>query len=148
MPPLNVSLLRSSFALVIDRQPELTTRFYELLFDRYPSVLPLFSGVRMQDQQRMLGEALVALLEHIENADWLADHLTALGAKHVQYGVTDDMYPWVGECLLAAIEEAAGSAWSAELGTAWSDAYAAIAGLMLTGARLRRAVAESRVGTP
>lgn len=34
--PLNVPLLRESFDLVIERQPQLTPRFYEILFSRYP----------------------------------------------------------------------------------------------------------------
>jgi hemoglobin-like flavoprotein len=39
---LNVALLRSSFELVVEREPMLTARFYEVLFARYPQVRKLF----------------------------------------------------------------------------------------------------------
>ena len=44
------------------------------------------------------------------------------------------MYPWVAECLLAALAEVAGEAWRADYEAAWKDALEAIAGLMLAGA--------------
>ena len=62
---------------------------------------------------------------------------TALTArKYMQtYGVTEEMYGWVGECLLAAFAEAAGDAWTDEVAKSWAAAYDAIAGAMLAGAR-------------
>jgi hemoglobin-like flavoprotein len=132
---LNVSLLRDSFSLVVERQPQLTARFYEILFARYPQVKPLFGRNAPELQQQMLTSALVAVLDKLEDAGWLDQTLRAMGKKHVDYGVTDEMYGWVGASLLSAIAEAAGSDWSPELEQAWSDAYGAIAGLMQAGAR-------------
>jgi hemoglobin-like flavoprotein len=131
---MNVSLLRESFELVIDRQPQLVTRFYTILFQRFPQARALFGRNASAAQEKMLAEALVAVLDHIEDAAWFRATLGALGAKHAGYGVTEEMYDWVGECLLAALAEAAGEAWSDELQHAWSSAYAAIAAAMLDGA--------------
>jgi hemoglobin-like flavoprotein len=131
---LNVSLLRSSFELVVERQPQLTLRFYDILFTRYPQVKPLFGRNSSANQAQMLTSALVAVLDHLEDGPWLAETLGAMGKKHVDYGVTEEMYGWVGASLLAAIAEAAGDDWSAELEAAWSAAYGAIAGLMQAGA--------------
>ncbi len=130
---LDASLLRSSFDLVIEREPQLTTRFYEILFTRYPQVRPLF-GANGPKQAEMLQQALVSVMEHIEDAHWLRQTLAAMGRKHVDYGVTREMYDWVGASLLATIAEAAGDAWSLELEGAWREAYAAIASLMQAGA--------------
>ena len=127
---LNVSLLRESFALVIERQPRLTTRFYEILFDRHPEVRPLFGRTSGDAQAKMLQEALVAVMDHLEDASWLEQTLGALGRKHIDYGVTDEMYDWVGSSLLAALAEAAGDHWNDELAEAWAEAYGAVAGLM------------------
>lgn len=132
---LNVPLLRSSFDLVIERQPQLTPRFYEILFARYPQVKPLFGRNSGANQAAMLQSALVAVLDKLEDASWLEQTLGAMGAKHVDYGVTTEMYGWVGTSLLAAIAEAAGSDWSPALESAWTDAYGAISGLMLKGAQ-------------
>jgi hemoglobin-like flavoprotein len=60
-----------------------------------------------------------------------------MGAKHVDYGVTTEMYGWVGESLLATLAEVAGADWTPPLAIAWTEAYGAIAGLMQMGAAER-----------
>jgi hemoglobin-like flavoprotein len=133
---LNVILLRQSFELVVERAPNLTHRFYEILFERYPETREMFPTARRGQQENMLTQALVAVMDHLEDAPWLTSTLHGLGARHVHYGVSDEMYAWVGDALLSAIAEAAGADWTPELRRAWTDAYGAIAGLMQEGARL------------
>lgn len=139
---LDVEALRESFALVLERSPNVTERFYEIFFARYPQVKPLFGRNSAKNQQKMLAEALVAVVDHLEDAPWLRDTLFALGAKHVSYGVKDEMYGWVGESLLAALAEAAGDAWTPRVRDAWVAAYGAISSMALEGARSARAAAE------
>jgi hemoglobin-like flavoprotein len=131
---LNATLLRDSFDLVCQRQSDVAARFYDTLFSRYPQVVPMFRRADRSRQERMLTDALVALMDHLEDSEWLDTALPALGARHASYGVTDEMYGWVGECLLATLAGIAGDVWSAELATAWCDAYGAVSGLMLRGA--------------
>lgn len=131
---LDVQALRDSFNLVVEKSPQVVQRFYEIFFARYPVVIPMFgrnSGPRQAD---MLTQALVAVIDHLEDAPWLESTLKGLGAKHVHYGVTDQMYAWVGECLLAALSEAAGEAWTPRVEDAWAQAYEAISSLMMQGA--------------
>ncbi|HEX2679205.1 MAG TPA: globin domain-containing protein [Polyangiales bacterium] len=131
---LNVPLLRSSFELVVERAPDVTHRFYDIFFERYPQVRPMFNRNSRDKQEQMLTQALVMVMEHLEDAPWLTRTLESLGEKHVHYGVKNEMYGWVGECLLAALAGAAGEAWTPELEQAWSEAYGAISSLMLRGA--------------
>lgn len=131
---LDPQVLRTSFELVIERQPELTTRFYEILFERYPQVRPLFA-TDTTHQSKMLASALVAVMDKLEDASWLSNTLTAMGRKHVSYGVTNEMYGWVGASLLATLAEVAGRDWTPALEAQWTEAYGAIAGLMQQGAR-------------
>lgn len=131
---LNVEALRASFALVIDREPQLTSRFYEVLFERYPQLKPLFDPRRMLEQQKMLGEVLVLVIDRLEDPPWLEHHLKGLGARHVTYGVEPEMYDYVGDSLLATLAEVSGDAWDTEVATAWTDAFGAIRELMLAGA--------------
>jgi hemoglobin-like flavoprotein len=131
---LNVPLLRSSFDLVVERQPQLVHRFYEILFARYPLAKGLFGRNAAVKQEKMLTDALVAVMDRLEDAPWLTQTLKGLGAKHKDYGVTDEMYGWVGASLLATLAEVAGSDWSPQLEVAWTEAYGAIAGLMQAGA--------------
>jgi hemoglobin-like flavoprotein len=132
---LNAPLLRSSFELVVARQPKLVHRFYEILFERYPQVKPLFGRNAPAKQEEMLTSALVAVIDHLEDAPWLGSTLGQLGAKHDQYGVTPEMYGWVGASLLATLAEVAGTDWTPALETAWTDAYGAIVGLMQPAAQ-------------
>ncbi|HEY0986407.1 MAG TPA: globin domain-containing protein [Kofleriaceae bacterium] len=127
---LNVALLRDSFTLVATINPKITTRFYEILFERYPQTQAMFPIANRPRQAEMLTGALVAVMDHLEDAPWLTDTLGALGAKHADYGVTREMYDWVGASLLAALAETAGDKWSSELNSAWTEAYGAIVSLM------------------
>lgn len=131
---LNGELLRTSLELVVERQPAITPRFYEILFARFPQVQPLFRRNSGENQARMLQEAIVAVIDHVDDAGWLVETLGGMGKQHVDYGVTPEMYPWVGEALLATLAEIAGPAWTPEIETAWSDAFGAIRDLMLAGA--------------
>jgi hemoglobin-like flavoprotein len=130
---LDIEALTESFALVAEQETALASRFYEILFERYPQTRAMF-GPRVAQQAKMLTQALAAVVEHLEDSAWLGTTLHALGAKHVEYGVRDEMYDWVGECLIAALAEIAGPAFTPRVKDAWIAAYGAIAELMKRGA--------------
>jgi hemoglobin-like flavoprotein len=132
---MDIVRLRESFEMVVTRQPLLTKRFYEILFERYPAARALFGRRSQEAQEKMLTSALVAVMDHLDDAVWFNETLEALGATHVGYGVTDEMYEWVGASLLAALAEAASEDWSASLAAEWATAYGAIASTMQRGAR-------------
>lgn len=127
---LNPPLLHSTLELVVSRKPDLTLRFYEILFERYPELQPLFSRNSRDVQAKMLADALIATVDHLEDSAWLVQNLGALGKRHQAYGVSDDMYPKVGDALLATLAEVAGNDWTPEIQGAWAEAYGAICGLM------------------
>jgi len=130
---LDVQLLRSSFNLALARQPELTHVFYDGLFARYPDARPLFHGADMASQEQMLAEALVAVLDHLDDVPWLRSTLAGLGARHAGYGVTPPMYDWVGDALIATLANANGEQWTAAHTAGWQEAYGAIVAMMLAG---------------
>jgi methyl-accepting chemotaxis protein len=131
---LQTKLLRDSFKAVAPQADRLATVFYRILFERYPSVKPLFTDSNMRDQRKKLIQAIAMAVKNLERPDQLVPALKALGQRHVDYGTLASHYPAVGECLLAALEEVAGPLWSADLEAAWSDAYSAIADIMREGA--------------
>ena len=100
---LDADALRTSFELVVGRNPDLTLRFYDHLFALHPEARPLFHRSPREAQAKMLAEALAAVLDHLDDAAWLGATLHAMGAKHVGYGVTAPMYGWVGEALLKTL---------------------------------------------
>jgi len=91
----------------------------------------------------MLTEALVAVMDHFEDAPWLTGTLHTLGDKHVDYGVTDEMYDWGGDAPLRALAEAANEAWTPELEAAWAAAFGGHR-LVDEGAALAMASTERR----
>jgi hemoglobin-like flavoprotein len=127
---LDVDLLRQSFERAVARNPNLTARFYDVLFERYPQAKPLFWRNDRAAQERMLAGALTAVVEHLEDAPWLQETLRALGDKHRAYGVTPEMYGWVGASLVAVLAEAVGPEWTPRHAAEWGAAYETIVGLM------------------
>jgi hemoglobin-like flavoprotein len=139
---LDPTILRQSFEIVIDRRPDLTVRFYEILFEKYPALAPMFRRDR-QGQAKMLAGAITAVLDHLEDAPWLQATLGELGAKHLDYGVTDEMYSMVGDALLATLAEAAAEAWTPIVAEQWTLAYGAIASMMQAGAAQRASISAT-----
>ena len=131
--PLAIDLLRDSFAQAASREPAITERFYDELFTRAPELKPMFTR-SASVQSEMLRVALSSVLEHLEDAPWLARTLSALGARHRDYGVTPAMYGVVGEALIATLATVLADEWSPAHTAAWAEAYGAIRDLMLAGA--------------
>jgi len=130
---LDVQMLRGSFNLALARQPNMTHVFYDHLFASHPAARPLFVSADMAVQEQMLGEALVAVLDHLEDVPWLQSTLAELGAKHAGYGVTTEMYHWVGDSLIATLAKANGEQWTPAHTAGWGEAYGAIVAMMLAG---------------
>jgi hemoglobin-like flavoprotein len=129
---MDTHVLTESLVLADAPDDGLTRRFYEILFERYPQVRPMF-GADIGPQAAMLRTAVVAVLEHLEDETWLTETLGTLGARHAAWGVTEPMYAAVAECMLAALSELAGDAWTPAMTEAWAEALTAVAGLMLAG---------------
>jgi hemoglobin-like flavoprotein len=119
-------LLRDTLELTLARDDTFPTRFYEHLFAAHPEVRPLFHRSSPGALNKMFGQKLVAIVDHVDDPAWLGRELGRLAASHTSYGVTPEMYPWVGEALIATLREACGEAWSGEAERAWSEAYDAL----------------------
>lgn len=128
--PIDAAVIRSSLGVLDGGPAELSPRFYRILFERHPELVSLFDGVDMDRQATMLLEAITAVVDHLEDPAWLADNLQQLGARHVDYGVTPEMYPAVGACLVAALQELGGARWDAAMTDQWLQAYDVVTGLM------------------
>lgn len=129
---LNVSLLRSSFELLVARDPEIAVRFCDVLRSGYPRTEALF-GCHSADPET-LRKALGAVVDHLDDASWLERTLGAMGRRHFESGFTHEMYAGVGASLIVTLAETAGSDWTPELEEAWVRAYGVIATLMKKGA--------------
>lgn len=129
---MDTALLETSLALVDTPDDGLTTRFHALLFERYPSVRPLFSD-DLGRQARMLRSAIVSVVDHLDDPLWLTETLGDLGARHASWGVIASMYDAVTDCMVAAMAEIGGTRWTPQMTDAWIEALDAVSGLMLPG---------------
>lgn len=134
---LNIALIQESFAKAKPAALDIVDRFYENLWTDYPDAKPLFATTDMEGQKKALVRALTFVVDHLNTPDKLSSYLKGMGARHVDYGVHDEHYAWVGHTLLKTFEEAFGRLWTPELAEQWTMAYETIAQLMQEGARSR-----------
>lgn len=122
----DVRILRDTLELTLARDDTFPTRFYERLFAAHPEVRALFHRSTPGAQNKLFAQKLTALIDHIDDPQWMTRELATLATNHVSYGVTPAMYPWVGEALIATLRDACADAWSAEAERAWTEAYASL----------------------
>lgn len=130
---LNIPLLKESFQALAPQGETLVSRFYDILFQKYPQVKPLFESVGMERQKRQLLGSLKFTVENLEDPETLAPKLVAMGSRHQGYAVRDAHYGMVADALLEAMAEVADDLWNSEIHKAWSDALGFIAQLFLSG---------------
>lgn len=123
-------MLEHSLTLVAADDPDFAVRFYERLFTKYPSVRSLF-GDNIRPQATMLQKAIVAVLDHLDDQEWLDSSLASLGRVHASLGVTPQMYGWVATTLIATMADIARTGWTEEMTAAWTEALTAVAATML-----------------
>lgn len=129
MTPDQVALVRTSFDKVRPISEEAARLFYARLFEIAPEVRPLFKS-NMAEQGRKLMGALALVVNGLDDLAKLGPAVEALGKRHAAYGVTDDHYQPVGAALIWTLEQGLGPDFTAEVRTAWIDAYLALADIM------------------
>ncbi|MDH4185812.1 MAG: globin domain-containing protein [Nitrospira sp.] len=144
---INVELLEQGFQLVAPRGEELVERFYERLFEKYPSVAPMFKHASMAEQKKKLLASLVLVVENLRRPDTLRNAVMELGVRHAAYGTQPVHYDAVVENLLAVFEEIAGPSWTDDIRAAWKDALSAISSIMIEGTQRRTSGQSSSPGS-
>ena len=129
--PIDPRLLRETLEITLALDDTFPARFYELLFASHPSVKALFRRNSVGAQHKMFAQKLVAIVDHIEDPGWLKRELGTLAEVHRSFGVTEEMYPWVGEALVTTLREACGEEWSDAAESSWRAAYAALQAAIL-----------------
>jgi len=131
---LKAKILEESFNLLAPQGEALVVRFYERLFKKYPAVKPLFKGVSMEKQKKMLLASLVMIVKNLRRPARLKNALHQLGERHVGYGTKAAHYDAVNENLMAVFAEFSGAAWTSKVASAWDEALQVVKAVMLEGA--------------
>ena len=132
---IDVNVIRNSFELAKPVATQIVDRFYENLFLDFPDARPIFENIDMAKQKSALLNALVTSVDNLENSTVLSKFLTALGERHLKYGVQEIHYDLVGQTLLKTFGQFLGPAWTIDLERQWAEVYGVIAETMKSAAR-------------
>jgi hemoglobin-like flavoprotein len=139
-------IVRATWAQVAPNAPAVAALFYGRLFELDPSLRPLFAHADMPEQGRKLTTMLTVAVNSLERLEDLIPAVEALGRRHAGYGVRDEHYDTVGRALLDTLAAGLGAAFTTEARAAWTEVYAALAGVMRRAAKEQEAAA--RDGAP
>lgn len=142
MTPVQIQLIRTSFARVLPIAETAAGLFYAHLFDADPSLRRLFKG-DIEQQGRKLMQMLGAAIGALDKPEALLPALRQLGARHHGYGVQPAHYDTVGAALLKTLEQGLGDAFDEGTRAAWVAMYGIVASTMMAAAADAAAAAET-----
>jgi nitric oxide dioxygenase len=97
-------IVKDTAPLLKEHGEAITTRMYEIMFNDYPDVKPLFKNAP-NNQNQILARSIVAYAENIDNLPALEGAIEKIAKHHIDTDVKPIHYPWVIESLLQAITE-------------------------------------------
>jgi len=133
MTPHEITLVQQSFAKVAPISEQAAALFYGKLFEIAPEVKPMFKG-DIREQGKKLMSTLAVVVAGLTDLNSVLPAASRLAKHHVSYGVEAAHYAFVGAALLWTLEQGLGEAWTPELASAWSSAYATLSGYMIAEA--------------
>ena len=143
-----IETIKDTVPVLEKRGTEITTRFYEMMFQNHPELLNIFNHANQKQgrQQQALANAVYAAAQHIDDLETILPTVKQIAHKHRSLGVKPEQYPIVGENLLAAIKDVLGDAIDQDVLDAWKKAYGVIADVFITVEKDMYANAEKQPG--
>lgn len=125
-----IAIVKSTAPVMIEHGQAITDRMYDILFTRYPDVKTMFSSAP-DNQSFKLSSAIAAYAQNIDKLDNLTGAVNGMVAAHVRTGVKAEHYPIVAECLMEALHDVLGDAFTDDIKGAWTEAYMFLANLLI-----------------
>lgn len=108
----------------------ITIEMYKVLFSKYPETQVLFEHAS-PDQHKNLAAAVYARAANIDKLENLGKGIEQMATVHIKVKVKPEHYPMVGDALLQAIKRVVGDAATAEVMSAWEEAYGFLANVLM-----------------
>ncbi|EIJ42020.1 hemoglobin-like flavoprotein [Beggiatoa alba B18LD] len=124
------AVIKSSAPLLREYGEAIAKRTYEILFEKYPQVKPLFAKAP-PNQPHLLARSIMAFCENVDNLVFIASDLETISQRHVIADVHPGHYTMFGQSLLQAVQEILGKKASEEIISAWKEAYFFFADLLI-----------------
>ena len=123
-----IDIIKSTVPALKERGLEITTTFYNRMFEKNPEIKSMFNMDKQQsgEQPKALAMAVLAAAQNIDNLEAILPAVKNIAKAHVRTNVKAEHYPIIGENLLAAIKEVLGDAATDEIINAWAEAYGEI----------------------
>jgi hemoglobin-like flavoprotein len=117
--------------MVFANATDMTTIFYDRVFELAPDFRPLFPADMSVLKQDFISK-LAVLVGSLDHTTGLLAGADLLGRNHQGYGVKPEHYPVVGEALIWSLARGLGPHWTDEVEQAWRKVYGVIAQRMIT----------------
>ncbi|GIP37541.1 flavohemoprotein [Paenibacillus sp. J31TS4] len=149
LQPSTIETIKATVPVLQAQGRQITTRFYQLLFEKHPELLNVFNHTNQREgrQQAALAGAVYAAAAHIDRLEAILPAARLIAQKHRSLGIKPEHYPIVGENLLLAIQDVLGLPADHEVIRAWGEAYGMIAQVFIDlEAEMYREAAEQPGG--
>jgi nitric oxide synthase oxygenase domain/subunit/sulfite reductase alpha subunit-like flavoprotein/hemoglobin-like flavoprotein len=124
LPPEMLQKMTDSWEVFSQNKQAMGIEFYRLLFERYPSVLPLFGRTDIDYLSLHLFQALEFLINSLRsgNSHQMLQELRQLGQLHSAVGTPSVAYPALAECMFVLFEKYVPD-FTPELRQAWQTLF-------------------------
>ena len=143
MTPLEIELIRASWAGVEPIADTAAELFYGRLFELDHAIERLFRRTDMASQRKNLMQTLAVVVRSLDKLEQIVPAVEALGRRHAAYGVREAHYATVGDALLWTLGQGLGEDFTPEVRAAWTTAYGTLASVMIEAARTDAAAVEA-----
>jgi nitric oxide dioxygenase len=128
-----IKIVKSTAPVLAEHGEAITQAFYKRLFIRHPEMKNIFNMTHQKTgtQPKVLANAIFMYAQYIDKLEVLGGAVETIAQKHVSLTITPEMYPIIGENLLAGIGEVLGDAATPEIVGAWTEAYDALANILI-----------------
>src|SRR5260221_13126482 len=116
-------IVRQTWKQLVPIADTSATLFYQRLFEIDPSTRPLFSGTDMPEQRRKLMQVIGLAVNGLDQSTESLQSVAQLGARPLNYGVTDKHYESVGQTLLWAFGQGIGETFNTKVKEALDTRY-------------------------
>ncbi|HEY9668602.1 MAG TPA: globin domain-containing protein [Coleofasciculaceae cyanobacterium] len=128
-----IELVKSTAPILKNQGKQITTRMYQIMFEKYPDVRNKFDMSAQADgsQPVKLATAIYSYASQIDNLPALKSMVEKIAHRHVQTHVLPEEYSIVGESLLQAMKDVLEEAATEEVMAAWTEAYQALSDVFI-----------------
>ena len=124
-----IELVQASFQKVAPIADKAAEIFYSKLFEKDPSLKPMFKG-DMAVQGKKLMSMISTAVNGLSDLPAIVSAVEDLGKRHAGYGVQDSQYDTVGAALIETLAAGLGDDFTEDVKAAWVETYTVLSTTM------------------